>query len=155
MRAIEAHPICRHTTLFVETRQPTDFIDITSHLDAFVASSGIVFGVLNVQSLHTTAALGVNEHEPLLLDDMAALLTRLAPPDAVYRHDETHAAAAQSGHERPNGHSHCRAMLLAPSVTLNVAGGLVQLGRWQRVFLIELDGPRARELSLLAFGCAG
>ena len=54
--------------------------------------------------------------------------------------------------ERPNGHAHCRALLLPPSVCLNVAGGRLLLGRWQRVFLVELDGPREREISVLVFG---
>ena len=54
--------------------------------------------------------------------------------------------------ERPNGHAHCRALLLPTSALLNVAGGRLQLGRWQRIFLVELDGPRIREVSVLAFG---
>jgi secondary thiamine-phosphate synthase enzyme len=54
--------------------------------------------------------------------------------------------------ERPNGHAHCRALLLPSSASLNVVDGRLQLGTWQRVFLVELDGPRDREVSLLAFG---
>ena len=54
--------------------------------------------------------------------------------------------------ERINGHSHCQALLLAPSVCLNIANGCLQLGRWQRVFLAELDGPQTRDLSVLIFG---
>ena len=57
--------------------------------------------------------------------------------------------------ERPNGHAHCRALLLPPSVCLNVTGGRLLLGRWQRVFFVELDGPREREISVLIFGEAG
>jgi secondary thiamine-phosphate synthase enzyme len=67
-------------------------------------------------------------------DDMSARTVNLAPG------------------ERPNGHAHCRALLLGSSVLLNVASGSVQLGRWQRVFLVELDGPRTREVSILLFG---
>jgi secondary thiamine-phosphate synthase enzyme len=54
--------------------------------------------------------------------------------------------------ERPNGHAHCRALLMGSSASLNVAGGRLQLGRWQRVFLAELDGPRSREISVLVLG---
>jgi thiamine phosphate synthase YjbQ (UPF0047 family) len=50
--------------------------------------------------------------------------------------------------ERPNGHAHCRALLLPSSACLNVNGGRLLLGRWQRVFFVELDGPRERELSV-------
>jgi thiamine phosphate synthase YjbQ (UPF0047 family) len=57
--------------------------------------------------------------------------------------------------ERPNGHAHCRALLLPSSVSLNVASGRLVLGQWQRVFLVELDGPREREISALLLGEAG
>ena len=57
--------------------------------------------------------------------------------------------------ERSNGHSHCRALLLGATACLNVADTRLQLGRWQRVFLVELDGPRTREISVLVVGeCA-
>jgi secondary thiamine-phosphate synthase enzyme len=54
--------------------------------------------------------------------------------------------------ERANGHAHCHALLLGCSASLNVADGQLQLGRWQRVFFVELDGPRTREISVLALG---
>ena len=57
--------------------------------------------------------------------------------------------------ERPNGHAHCRALLLPSSACLNVTGGRLALGRWQRVFFVELDGPRERDISVLAFGEGG
>ena len=146
-------PTCRHTTIRIATEHPTQFIDLTADLEAFVAASGIQSGLLNVQSLHTTAAVVVNEHEPLLLTDMAGLLERLAPADAAYRHDSITLRTVNCVlGEPPNGHSHCRALLLGSSAPLNVAGGHIQLGRWQRVFLVELDGPRTREVSLLLLG---
>jgi thiamine phosphate synthase YjbQ (UPF0047 family) len=54
--------------------------------------------------------------------------------------------------ERPNGYAHCRALMLSPSALLNLADGRLQLGCWQRVFLVELDGPRVREVSVLVLG---
>jgi len=54
--------------------------------------------------------------------------------------------------ERPNGHAHCRALVLPSSVCLNVVRGGVQLGQWQRVFLVELDGPRDRNVSVMMLG---
>jgi secondary thiamine-phosphate synthase enzyme len=57
--------------------------------------------------------------------------------------------------ERVNGHAHCRALLLEPSSCINVIGGHLQLGAWQRVFLTELDGPRDREISVLILGEGG
>ena len=146
---------CRHTTIRIDTEQPTQFIDLTSDLETFVAASVIQSGLLNVQSLHTTAAIVINEHEPLLLTDMAGLLERLAPVDAVYRHDNITLRTANCVlGEPPNGHSHCRALLLGSTAALNVVGGELQLGRWQRVFLVELDGPRTRDVSVLVLGNA-
>ena len=155
MQNVAARPACRHTTIRIETRQPTQFIDITSDLEAFVAASSIQSGLLNVQSLHTTAAIIVNEHEPLLLTDMAGLLERLAPAGAVYRHDSITLRTVNCVlGEPPNGHSHCRALLLGSTAALNVVDGEIRLGRWQRVFLVELDGPRTRDVSVLLLGDA-
>ncbi|HLB84566.1 MAG TPA: secondary thiamine-phosphate synthase enzyme YjbQ, partial [Steroidobacteraceae bacterium] len=153
MQTVAPSATCRHTTLRIDTDQPTQFIDLTADLEAFVAASGIQSGLLNVQSLHTTAAIVVNEHEPLLLTDMAGLLERLAPVDAVYRHDNITLRTVNCVlGEPPNGHSHCRALLLGSTAALNVVDGVLQLGRWQRVFLVELDGPRTRDVSLLVLG---
>ncbi len=143
----------RHTTIRIDTRYPTQFIDLTDEVEALVAESGIHTGLVNIQSLHTTTAIIVNEHEPLLLADVAALLERVAPQDASYRHDNVGLRSVNCVlGERPNGHSHCRALLLGPSVGLNVANGRLQLGRWQRVFLAELDGPRTRDVSVMLVG---
>ena len=153
MQTAAPSPTCRHTTLRIETDRPTQFIDLTSDLEAFVAASGVQWGLLNVQSLHTTAAIVINEHEPLLLTDMAGLLERLAPADVAYRHDNITLRTANCVlGEPPNGHSHCRALLLGSTAALNVVDGELQLGTWQRVFLVELDGPRPRDVSLLLLG---
>ncbi len=143
----------RHTTIRIDTQHPTQFIDLTDEVEALAADAGLHTGFVNIQTLHTTTAIVVNEHEPLLLTDVAALLERAAPQDAVYRHDNVTLRTVNCVlGERPNGHSHCRALLLGPSVCLNVANGRLQLGRWQRVFLVELDGPRGRDVSVLLAG---
>ena len=153
METLAPAPACRHSRIRVETRRSTEFIDITDRIEASVSESGIRAGLLNVQTLHTTTAILVNEHEPLLLGDFMALLDRMAPQPAAYRHDDMAARTVNlAPGERPNGHAHCRALLLSPSAMLNVAGGRLQLGRWQRVFLVELDGPRSREVSVLVLG---
>ena len=153
MQTVVPSSTCRHTTIRVDTESPTQFIDLTADLEAFIEASGVQSGLLNVQSLHTTAAIVVNEHEPLLLGDMARLLERLAPADDVYRHDNITLRTVNCViGEPPNGHSHCRALLLAPAAVLNVVDGHLQLGRWQRVFLVELDGPRTRGVSLMLLG---
>jgi secondary thiamine-phosphate synthase enzyme len=107
---------------------------------------------VNIQTRHTTTGLLVNEHEPLLLEDLTRFLERLAPRDTRYAHDELHRRTGVPPDERPNGHSHAKASLLRTAETLNVVGARLQLGRWQRVLLVELDGPRSREVSLVALG---
>jgi secondary thiamine-phosphate synthase enzyme len=144
---------CRHMKIQIDTEHPFEFIDVTPDIQALVAQTGIDVGFVNVQSLHTTTSIVVNEHEPQLLTDFAELLERAAPPGASYRHDDLTLRTVNviSG-ERINGHSHCQALLLASSVCLNIANGCLQLGRWQRVFLAELDGPQTRDLSVLIVG---
>jgi secondary thiamine-phosphate synthase enzyme len=142
-----------HTAIRVTTERPTEFIDLTGRLESLVAKYGIRFGFVNVQTLHTTTAIAVNELEPLLLADFATLLENAAPHAAAYRHDDMSARTVNvTPDERRNGHAHCRALLLAPSACLNVRDGRLVLGRWQRVFMVELDGPRLRELSVLILG---
>ena len=143
----------RHVKIQIATERPCEFIDVTPDVAALVAQTGIDVGFVNVQSLHTTTSIVVNEHEPQLLTDFAELLERAAPPSASYRHDDVRSRTVNLiPGERVNGHSHCQALLLASSVCLNIANGRLQLGRWQRVFLAELDGPQTRDLSLLIFG---
>ena len=139
-------------TLRLVTNAPLEIIDLTDRVEAFLGAVRLETGWVNVQSRHTTTGLVVNEHEPLLLEDLAGLLERLAPRGADYAHDALHRRANVPPDERPNGHSHAKAVLLWPSETLNVTGARLGLGRWQRVLLLELDGPRDREVSLVALG---
>ena len=153
METLTPASIYRHAQIRLTTTRPTEFIDLTGYVERLVADSGIDVGFVSVQTRHTTTAIMVNEHEPLLLDDFQALLRHAAPDDGRYRHDDPNARTVNvTPGERANGHAHCRALLLAPSVCLNVIGGTLLLGRWQRVFLVELDGPREREISALVLG---
>ena len=153
METLAPNSTCRHTRIQIATERPTQFIDITDRLRELVAEAGIRFGFVNVQTLHTTTAIVVNEFEPLLLADFSTLLQNVAPFDARYRHDDVTARTVNlTADERVNGHAHCRALILAASACLNVIDGRLLLGRWQRVFMVELDGPRAREFSVLVLG---
>ena len=153
METLATPAACYHARIRVETGRPMEFVDVTDRIEALAARSGIHAGLVNIQSLHTTTAIVVNEHEPLLLGDFTALLTRAAPKDAPYRHDDMSVRTVNlAPGERSNGHAHCQALLLPTSVSLNLAGRRLQLGRWQRVFLVELDGPRARDVSVLVMG---
>ena len=134
-----------------EERQ--QFIDLTVLVQERVRRSGVSDGLVNIQSKHTTTAITVNENEPLLLDDIKDLLERWAPIQGTYRHNDLEARLFQvPPEERPNGHSHARAMCLGTSETLNIVGGELQLGKWQRIFLVELDGVRTRAVSIIVMG---
>ena len=151
METLVPAAICRHTRIRVATGRATEFIDLTARIEALAAEAGIHAGLVNIQSLHTTTAIVVNQAEPLLLVDFDTLLARAAPREAPYRHNDTNVRTLARD-ERPNGHAHCQALLLGSSALLNFAEGRLQLGRSQRVFLAELDGPRVREVSVLILG---
>jgi secondary thiamine-phosphate synthase enzyme len=144
---------CGHALIRVTSRRSTEFMDITDRVARLVCASGISLGIVNVQSLHTTTGVVVNEHEPLLLEDFEATLLRTVPGDAVYGHDDrTLRSVNLVEDERANGHAHCRALFLPSSASVNIVDGKLLLGRWQRLFLVELDGPRRRTVSVMVVG---
>ena len=139
--------------LRLRTEEPLQFIDLTTWVDRVVRRSGIGHGQVQVQVLHTTAAIVANENEPLLIEDFKRLLERVAPREGDYAHDDFERRRVNlTPDERPNGHSHARALLLGASKLFNVIEGRVELGRWQTIFLVELDGPRKRTVSVTVSG---
>ena len=151
METLAPAAICRHSRIRIATERAVQFIDLTARIETIAAEAGIQAGLVNVQTLHTTTAIVVNQAEPLLLVDFDSLLSRTAPRDAPYRHNDLNVRTLAQG-ERPNGHAHYQALLLGSSASLNFAEGRLQLGRSQRIFLVELDGPRSREVSVLVLG---
>lgn len=142
-----------HQVIQLQTKCCLQFIDITDQIDALQRRSGIQNGILNIQTKHTTTAILINEHEPLLLQDMAITLERLSPRTFEYGHNNFEIRTVNlTPFEDENGHSHCKAMLLPTSQTINVAQGELQLGRWQRIFFIELDKARKRFVSVMLLG---
>jgi secondary thiamine-phosphate synthase enzyme len=131
--------------LAFQTREPIQFLDITDEVVRLVRESGISDGIVTIVSRHTTAAVRIQEAEPLLLQDLLGFLHRLAPSNVHYQHNDfrirTH---HMHDNESPNGHSHCLQFLLGSSETVPVMDGELQLGQWQRIFLVELDGPRPK-----------
>lgn len=139
--------------LSLSTERHLQFVDVTEQVTSCVAEAGIQDGFVVVFSPHTTAGIRINEHEPLLLEDMANLLNRIAPAGADYQHDDfTVRTANLTQNERVNGHSHCRSLLLGASESVPVVGGQLLLGRWQRIFLVELDGPLQRQFIVQVVG---
>ena len=157
------HAVTAPTTQFVvfgdtfeyTTSHPHEFIDITEDVRAVVERAGVAFGQVAVFSTHTTAAIIVNEHEPLLLNDLARVLSRLAPADDYYEHNDFSIRTVNMNEDEcANGHAHCQHVLLGASETIPVHDGELQLGRWQRVFLVELDHARPRTVFVQALGIA-
>jgi secondary thiamine-phosphate synthase enzyme len=136
----------------LRTRVGTRFVDLTELIRERVRQSGVVSGLAVVQTLHTTAALAVNENEPLLLSDLERTFERLAPEALGYAHDDLDRRGPLPPGERRNGAAHCRALVLAPSLTLLVEEGRLALGSWQRILLVDLDPPRERELAIGILG---
>ncbi|OGI16469.1 MAG: hypothetical protein A2Z52_00785 [Candidatus Moranbacteria bacterium RBG_19FT_COMBO_42_6] len=137
----------------LKTAATLDFIDITEKVREKVKEAGVTNGVINIQSLHTTMAVIVNEAEPLLIADMKELLEKLAPRTYKYAHDnfEIRTVNMCDG-ECANGHAHNKAIHLPTSAMMNITGSDLQLGQWQRVFAIELDRSRPRQIALQIMG---
>lgn len=149
----EAAPAVQHKTLTVHTVHPMQFLDVTRLVEAAVQQAGLHAGIVTVQTRHTTTGILINEHEPLLLADFRNLFERLAPSRFDYAHDDfLRRTVNLTPDERRNGHAHCRAALLRSSETVAVRGGLLDLGRWQRVIFVEFDGGQRRQLTLTMMG---
>ena len=140
-------------SLKIQTAEAPDFIDITDKVKNIVAESGVETGVAVVYSKHTTAAIVINENESLLLEDMAEFLEGLAPCDDDYRHNDFSIRTENmTEDECPNGHAHCQHLGLGTSESIPIIDQELQFGNWQKVFLIELDHAREREVIVQVMG---
>ncbi len=127
--------------LQVATGERRQVVDVTRQVDAAVRSSGVKEGIALVHCPHTTATVVVNEGDAPLTQDLLDMAAQLVH-EGGWRHDPGEG----------NGHAHLQAMLLDRGCTLPVEGGRLALGTWQSVLLVELDGPRDRELWVQVLG---
>ena len=136
-----------------QTAGAFDFVDITEEVRRVVRGSRIRNGIVSIQTRHTTTAIIVNENEPLLLMDMKRILERVAPEHEEYMHNDfaIRTVNLQPGEDK-NGHSHCKALFLRTSETIHIGEGQLLLGRWQRIFLLELDRAKERAVSVAVVG---
>ena len=134
----------------VETEARFQLVDVTDRIRPLSHASGIAEGTLNLQSLHTTCSVLINESQTALVADIKRFLELVVDRDAEWLHNDP----AHSDCDRFNADSHLRALLLGQSLTVQVSGGDVVLGQWQRILAAELDGPRARSLRLQVMGIA-
>ena len=139
--------------LQLETKEAPEFIDITDWVRQCVAQSKVANGFVVVYSKHTTAAVKINENEPLLLQDMVAFLEKISPRNGGYQHNDFSIRTVNmTADESPNGHAHLQHLLLGTSETVPLIDGIMQFGRYQSVFFIELDRPRSREVMIQVVG---
>ena len=138
-----------------ETSAAPEFIDISEDVNGIVAAAGVAFGQVTVFSQHTTAAIKINEAEPLLLQDLARTLRQFAPPNAYYEHNDfSRRTVNMNEDECANGHAHCQHLFLSASETIPIIDGRMAMGQWQSIFLIELDHPRQRRVLVNVVGTA-
>jgi len=126
-------------TVSVSTRGDSEMIDLTDQVQAVVARHSFREGAALVFVSGSTAALTTVEYEPGLIEDLPAAFERLAPREMRYKHEET-------WHDG-NGHSHVRASLLGPSLTVPFKDGRLLTGTWQQIVLLDFDNrPRRRDV---------
>jgi len=132
-------------TLALGRTTELQMLDITGEVAAAVSRSGLRNGIVTVFNVGSTAAVTTIEFEPGLQRDFPAMLERVAPSDIPYQHDLT-------WHDG-NGHSHTRASLLGPDITVPFIDGSLTLGTWQQLVFIELDNkPHHRKLIIQIIG---
>lgn len=135
------------------TSATLDFIDVTEKIKKIVKEHGVKNGIINIQSMHTTMAVIIQKAEPLLIGDLRKTLEKVAPRTMKYMHDNFSIRTVNMNPNEPmNGHSHCKAIFLTPGVFLNIVESNLQLGKWQRVFAVELDNSRPRQIALQIIG---
>lgn len=131
--------------LRVNSSKELDMIDITSKVQDIVNKSALKDGLANIFNRGSTGALITIEYEPGLQKDFPKFLERIIPRDMYYHHHETW--------NDGNGHSHVRASLLGPSLTIPFKNKRLLLGTWQQIVFIELDiRPRNRTLYVTLYG---
>src|SRR5215510_13699265 len=137
-------------TIIIQTDQRIELVDLTNRVMEYVRKFNIREGLVSLWSMHTTCSLFINEFQKALLSDIKHFLEQMVARDAAWLHNNPE----HSDCDRMNADSHIRATLLGHSLTLQVSGGEVVLGQWQRVLMAELDGPRARTLRIQVMGLA-
>lgn len=121
--------------LRIKTKARVELVDITDQVNHALAEIGETIGLCNIFVTHTTAAVIVSENwDPDVTTDMLAQLERLVPRENGYRHGEG------------NSQAHILSVMLSTSINIPIRSGKLALGKWQGVMLVELDGPRERNV---------
>ena len=130
----------KNHSIKINTNKNFEIIDITSKINELI---DVESGIISIFSRHSTSAIVVNENESGLLSDLEFTLNNLITDKFTYQHDRID----------DNAKSHLKSFLLSSSECLPIKNGRLDLGTWQSVFFIELDGPRhGRTISLTIMG---
>jgi secondary thiamine-phosphate synthase enzyme len=133
-----------HLTFTVPKRM--DFVNITGHVAAELAKSGIQEGLCLVNAMHITASVFINDDEPGLQADYKRWLEKLAPFDAspdVYHHNRT---------GEDNGDAHHKRQIMGREVVIAVTAGKLDFGPWEQIFYGEFDGRRPKRVLVKIIG---
>jgi secondary thiamine-phosphate synthase enzyme len=134
-----------HESFTLETRADGEVIDITDLAEKSLGNSGLTEGLVTVFVAHSTCGVTIIECEPGCNADLNTVLERIAPESDRWEHNERNADT--------NGHSHARAGIIGPSVTIPVTQGAMMLGVWQRVICVDFDDrPRSRSIVVTVLG---
>ena len=120
----------------ISSKRENDMLDITDQTSKVIQESKLKDGIVTLFVAGSTAAITTIEYEPGLRNDFPKMLNRIIPKNIEYEHDNT-------WHDG-NGHSHVRASLIGPSLTVPFKDGKLILGTWQQIVFLELD-TRSRE----------
>jgi len=127
------------------TRGNVDIVNLTERVVRNLEETGLERGIVNIFIPGATAAVTTMEYEPGLVEDFPTVIERMVPKEKAYLHDETHLDK--------NAHSHLRATLLGPSLTVPFEKGELILGTWQQIIFVDFDNrPRKREVILQIIG---
>ena len=129
----------------LRSSKENDIIDLTEQTSEALKESKLENGLVTVFVSGSTAAMTTIEYEPGLRHDFPKMLSRIVPKDIQYHHDDT-------WHDG-NGHSHVRASLIGPSLSIPFSNGLLNLGTWQQIVMLEMDTrQRERVITLQILG---
>ena len=134
--------------LHFDTEDTNQFCDFTEAVLDIVSKSGIKHGSVNLFTPHTTTAVVINESETGFINDFKKKIEELVPSDSYYEHDDWDLRTENMQEdENVNGRSHVRGTIIGSSgITLPIINSELIIGRWQRLFFVELDCARSRRL---------
>ena len=126
--------------VILSSKGENDIIDITNNVEKILLESKLKNGIITLFVVGSTAAITTIEYEPGLQQDFPNMLEKIAPKGIEYQHDNT-------WHDG-NGHSHLKASLIGPSLTIPFINGQTSLGTWQQIVFVEMD-TRSRERKII------